>query len=51
MSLEEHMMAEINYKYLPMYEASEPRDQSSGGVICKITICLIEAGIPMLGMK
>jgi hypothetical protein len=44
-------MAEIHYKYSPMYEASEPKDQSSGGAICKITICLTEAGIPMLGME
>jgi hypothetical protein len=28
-------MAEIHYKYLPMYKASEPRDQSLGGAICK----------------
>jgi hypothetical protein len=28
-------MAEIHYKSSPLYDVIDPRDQSSGGVICK----------------
>jgi hypothetical protein len=31
----EHLMAEIHYKYSPLYDTSDPRDQSLGGAICK----------------
>jgi hypothetical protein len=44
-------MAEIIYQYSSMCQVSEPRDQYAGAAICKITICLTEAGIAMLGIK
>jgi hypothetical protein len=44
-------MAEIHYKSSAMCGVSEPRDQSSGGTIYKIAICLTETGIPMLEMN
>jgi hypothetical protein len=42
------MMAEINYQYLSTYQTGEPRDQNSGGAICKIKIVSRRRAYPCL---
>ena len=41
----------IIYQSVLICWMSEPRDQESGGAICKNNNCLSESGITMLGMK